>query len=451
MLLFSGNSGVIFKVPAAGGVATPVTALSSDENYHSYPSFLPDGRHFIYTRHAPQAENTSIYVGSLDAKPEEQRSHRLLSAGFAMYAPSQNGGRGYLLFVRERSLMAQPFDAARLQLLGDAVPITASVGRYAERALFSVSADGTLAYQEANAGPANRLTLFNRQGKVLSYVTDVDLHDHLALSHDGTRVAVARRDIRGNDDIWLIDLLRGGSTRFTFGLSADSNPVWSPDDRRIVFGSNLGGVMNLYQKDSSGSGVQEALLKSKEGKFPQDWSRDGKYLVYSRRSEKGDFDLWILPMIGDRKPTPFVQSQFNEDQAEFSPDGRWVAYMSDASGRPEIYVRPFPPSESGGQWLISNSGGEQPRWRGDGKELFYFSGQKLMAVDVSAKAAFQAGVPKVLFEAPVSGGIVTSNNGSAHHWDVTADGQRFLINTDAIDSNSARLNIVLNWTAILKK
>jgi Tol biopolymer transport system component len=156
-------------------------------------------------------------------------------------------------------------------------------------------------------------------------------------------------------------------------------------------------------------------------------------------------------MTGERKPIPFLQSQFNEDQAQFSPDGHWVTYMSDASGRSEIYARPFPPSEGGGQWLISNGGGTEPRWRGDGKELFYFSGRKLMAVDVAATASFQAGVPKVLFEAPISNGTSFGNTGSRHHWDVTADGKRFLINTDAIENNSAPINVVLNWTATLKK
>jgi hypothetical protein len=416
--------------------------------FRSYPLFLPDGRHFIYSLHSTQAENSSISVGALDAKPEEQRSNRLLSAGFAIYAPSQNADRAYLLFVRERSLMAQPFDAGRLQLIGEAVPIADPVGSYLERGLFSVSARGTLAYQ-ATATAVNRLTWFDRQGKVLSYATDIGSYDTLALSPDATRVAAPRRDLlSGNQDIWLIDLLRGGSTRFTFDPAAESNPVWSPDGRRIVFSSNRGGHADLYQKDSSGAGAEEALLKSTEIKAPQDWSRDRRYLIYSQSSPKTGVDLWTLAMTGERKPIPFLQSQFNEDQAQFSPDGHWVAYMSDASGRSEIYARPFPPSEGGGQWLISNGGGTEPRWRGDGKELFYFSGRKLMGVDVAATASFQAGVPKVLFEAPISNG---TNAGNRHHWDVTADGKRFLINTDAIENNSAPINVVLNWTAGLKK
>ncbi len=448
VILFSSNFGVILKVSAAGGIAAPVTALAPEETYHSHPFFLPDGRHFLYTRLAQRAENTGIYVGSVDAKPEDQRAKRVLNAGYAIYAASADPARGYLLFLRERTLMAQPFDPAKLELAGDPVPVADPVGQYANRGLFSASANGALAYR-SGVGGVNRLTWFDRQGKVLGYASDLGAYNTLALAPDATRVAAQRTELQtANFDIWLIDLLRGGSTRFTFDPAFESNPVWSPDGRRIVFGSNRDGVYNLYEKDSSGAGAEEPLFKSNGNKYPHDWSRDGRFLIYAEVSPKTGYDLWVLPMTGERKPTPFLQTQFREDQAQFSPDGHWVAYLSDASGAPEIYVRPFPASQSnGGQWMISNGGGTQPRWRGDGKELLYFSGRKLMAVDISTNPAFKAGIPKVLFEAPLFAGTTLS----LHHWDAAADGKRFLINTEAGENNSAPITVVLNWAAGLKR
>jgi Tol biopolymer transport system component len=307
--------------------------------------------------------------------------------------------------------------------------------------------NGVLAYR-SDVSALNRLTWFDRDGKVLGYASDPGTFNTLALSPDGSRVAAARTDQQtGNTDIWIIDLARGASTRFTFDPSLDSNAVWSPDGQRIVFSSTRDGVWNLFQKDSSGAHSEEALLKTSANKYPSDWSRDGRFLIYTEGSPKTGPDLWLLPMTGERKPVPFLQTPFREDQAQFSPDGHWVAYMSDATNQPEIYVRPFPPSEgNSGQWMISNGGGTQPRWRGDGKELFYLSGRKLMAVDISTTPTFQAGIPKPLFEAPIFPGTVPA----LHHWDVTPDGQRFLINVDA-GGNTTPINIVVNWTEVLKK
>jgi eukaryotic-like serine/threonine-protein kinase len=226
-------------------------------------------------------------------------------------------------------------------------------------------------------------------------------------------------------------------------------PVWSPDGSRIAFVSGRGGVSYLFEKISSGASDEAPLLQSSEPKYLYDWSRDGRFLLYSSVDPQTGFDLWVLPLSGDRKPSPFLKTRFRESQGQFSPDSRWIAYVSDESGAPEIYVRPFGPSSgSSGKWQISSGGGSGPRWRRDGQELFYFSGRKLMSVEVTAGPGFQAGVLKPLFEATVVAG---GSNLDYHYWDVTADGKRFLINTQATESASAPITVVVNWAAGLKK
>jgi Tol biopolymer transport system component len=233
-------------------------------------------------------------------------------------------------------------------------------------------------------------------------------------------------------------------------------PVWSPDGSRIVFDLPVNG---LYLKAASGAGKEELLLKSSGPTSPDDWSRDGRFLLYSAFDPKTGYDLWVLPdpgrAPGDRKPpTPVIQTQFNERQGQFSPDSRWIAYVSDESGRPEVYVQPFPASSGGGSKVkISGDGGDQPRWRRDGKELFYFSpGGKLMAVDVVATSpVLQAGIPKLLFQAPVFSGGASAMGMDVFRWDVAPDGKRFLINTAAAPAVSEPVTVVLNWTAGLKK
>ena len=451
VILFSGNSGSILKVPAAGGVAKPLTTVTSGETFHSHPFFLPDGRHFIYARQAG-SEKSGIYVGEVDAKPEEQNQKRVLSARFAIFTPTPNSG-GYLLFLRGRTLMAQPFDPDKMELGGEAAPLADPVGLYAAtRGLFSATAK-VLAYR-GDVGERNRLTWFDRQGNVLGYAAEPGTYNTLSLSRDATRAAVQRTDPQqGNNDIWLFDFVRGGSTRFTFDPSVESNPVWSPDGRRIVFTADRNGMDDLYEKDTSGVGAEEPLIKSKDpsdpfGKVAEDWSRDGRFLIYTRLAPATGYDLWFLPMTGDRNPKPFLETQFLEDQAQFSPDGRWVAYVSDASGSREVYVRPFPPSpENRGQWMISNGGGSEPRWRGDGKEMFYVSGQRVMAAAISTSPIFSAGIPQVLFSAPL---YTASNTISPHDWDLAPDGKRFLINTISGEGSSIPITIVVDWSGGLK-
>jgi dipeptidyl aminopeptidase/acylaminoacyl peptidase len=445
----TGGGKGLMRVSEAGGAASPLTTLdfSSQEILHADPSFLPDGRHFVYQRFSTAVEKTAIYLGSLDAKPEQQGSKRLVVASdsSAAYAPSADPTLGHLLFVRGGSLMAQAFDARRLELDGEAVPIAEGLPDIG-LPMFSVSATGVLAYRTGGAGglPTTQLTWFDRAGKILGTVGEPGQYNTVALSPDGTRVAVSRNDPRtagggfgaqrGNTDIWLHEFSRGTSARLPSDPGMDWMAVWSPDGSRIIFASARDGPMNLYQKVSSGAGNEEALLKSNEVKLSYDWSQDGRFLLYGVGLQK--YGLWVLPLTGDdHKPTPYLQTESNASQARFSPDSRWIAYMSDESGKKEVYVRPFP-AASGGKWMVSKGGGTQPRWRRDGKELFYISADsKLMAVEVAtASGTFQAGIPKVLFGAPIWGGGAALN---VTRYDVTADGKKFLINSLPMETTSA--------------
>ena len=418
------------------------------EILHIRPSFLPDGRHFVYFRAAANAENSGIYIGSLDAKPEEQNTQRLLATNIAAdLILSPDATQAHLLFLRNGALMGQPFDIAKLQLTGEPVQVAEAVGNSSSsNGYFSSSANGVLAYRAGTA--ILTLTWFSRQGKELGTVGQPGDYSTLALAPDGTQLAVERAENQ-NDDLWLIEFARNSTKRFTFGFLVNVGPVWSPDGTHVTFSSTRDGANALYRKPSGGVGNEEILVKNDDLKYADDWSPDGRVLIYSDQAPKTKRDLWILNTEGDRKPSVFLQTEFNESEAKFSPDGRWVAYESDASGKFEVYVRPFPATSSGSEILISSGGGSQPRWRRDGKELLYFSnGGKLMAVDVTPSPTFKAGVPHLLFQAPIFGGGISNE---IFRWDMTSDGQRFLINTVPEDKASAPITVVLNWQAALKK
>ncbi len=293
--------------------------------------------------------------------------------------------------------MAQPFDARKLELAGEPVPVADSVriaGRYATAA---VSANGVLVYRATSVVNSRQLTWFDRSGKALSPVAEPGAYTEVALSPDGKRAATARFDPSSNFDLWVTELGKNLSTKFTFDKAEDRNPVWSPDGSRIVFSSAREGSRNLYWKLSNGATTEEILFKSSEDKTPLDWSRDGRYLLYSVNDPKTKLDLWYMPMAeGERKPVRFLATEFFEAQGRFSPDGRFVAYMSNENGVLDVYVRSFP--DPTGKWQVSKGGGTEPRWRRDGKELFYISGNRVMAVDISDSPAFHSGPPKALFE-----------------------------------------------------
>ena len=443
---------VVMRVSANGGPPSPLTTLdpSRAESYHAFPSFLPDGRHFIYLRFSAKTGNSGVYIGSLDARPEKQDSKRLLATDFgATYVPSSDSSSDQLLFFRDGALMAQPFDVSRLTLTGEPVTVAEQIGSFLSFGFFSASTNGTLAYRTGGSGGAFQLAWFDRQGKVLGRPGEPGTYLTMSLSPDGTRAAVTRVD--PNVALWLVDVSRGTSTRFTFGPSFSIRGAWSPDGSRIIFASGPSG--DLYQKLTSGVKDEEVLLKSSDNKSPTSWSRDGRFLLYdSVVPMTTKADIWVLPLEGDKKPFPFLQTEFNNHEGQFSPDGHWVAYVSNESGRDEIYVRTFSPdstaaaSSTGGKWLISTAGGNGPHWRGDGKELYYVAADaKLMAVEIATNPVFRAGAPKVLFQAPQMGGIF-----AASQWDLTSDGKRFLFLSPA-EQSPAPFTAVLNWPSLLKK
>jgi Tol biopolymer transport system component len=353
--------------------------------------------------------------------------------------------------------MAQAFDMRHLDLAGAAVPIgenlsDSGIPRY------SVSTTGVLVYNTGGIGsgnPTTKLTWFDRSGKILGIVGEPGHYNTVALSPDGTRVAFSRmssqaRETSGrppNYDLWVHEFSRNTSTQITFDPAINWQAVWSADGNRIIFASDRDGPFNLYQKDSNGAGKEDLFSKSSEGKFPYDWSPDGRFLLYVNTTGlRGN--LWFLPLTGDdRKPVRYLQTDANESHARFSPDGHYVAYTSNTSGVNDVYVQPFPLASSG-KWKIGS--GSQPRWRRDGNELFYISNDsKLMAVDLTTNPAFKAGTAKILFSAPIwSGARFVSR------YDVTADGKKFLINAmtaEPILRAGTPITVVLNWEAGLKK
>jgi len=451
-ILIGNTSGGILRVRETGGAAIPITALdpARKEDAHMLPTFLPDGHHFVYVRTSfsmPEAGGT--YVGTLDAKPEAQNTQRLMPYEVGLtYAAAVDSGPGRLLFLREGTLMAQPFDAGRLMLAGDAVPVAERVGSFRDGGYFSASATNVLVYRTALAD--SQLTWYDRQGTVSGRASEPGGFRGVALSRDGARAVASRTNPQdtAKADLWLFDLSReSGATRLTRGAGVAEFPIWSPDGKRIVF--TLDSYL-LHQKLASGEGDEQELLRtnSVDLDLADDWSPDGRFLLYTGGFGKTrSADLLVLP-ANDPKPVPFMQTEFNEEQGRFSPSGRWVAYVSNESGLSEVYVRGFATdfsggsASAGGSVLVSRGGGTAPRWRGDGRELFYLaSNGKMMAVEVMAGQDFQIATPTPLFQAP-PGAIVG---------DVTADGKRFLLVTPVGPSASVPFTVVLNWSAGLKK
>jgi len=448
VILF-GSGGVLYRIPASGGEAVAITAVDSKhgEAGAGRPSFLPDGKHFLYYRII--ANKTGVYAGSLDANPAQQGPTRLLdSPAGAVYVPSVIGKGGHLFFLRGTALMAQPFDPGRLEFTGRPVQLADQVSTNLFNGLFSVSSTGVLAFA-STGGDSRQLTWYDRQGKVLGKVGEPAARDELALSPDGTRVAEGRSDSQGQWVVWMLDVARGVNTRLTFE-DGGGNAVWSPDGRQIAYAPNGGQSPDLYLKPANGANQAELLVHSEGVKTPMAWSADGRYLLYLQRSKDRRIDLWVLPMMGDRKPFPYLVTPFSKRQAQFSPDGHWVVYTSNESGTVEAYVQPFPMA-SGGKWPVSNGGGSQPRWSHDGKELFYFTpNETLMAVDFNTSGGtVQLGIPKALFRASVLGGTGGAPT-VAWRWDVSKDGQRFLINTALEEAASSPVTVLLNWQSAIR-
>jgi serine/threonine protein kinase len=447
VILFGTGDGTgIHRVSAAGGLPTPITTLNvvrKDSN-HMFPTFLPDGRHFLYIVQSAARENSGIYLGSLEAKPVGPEPKRLLAADVGLGFVALPGGKaGWILLQREGILLAHRFDLRRLATTGEPIPFGGQLGTAGIFPNFAASENGVLVFR-ALSGASKQLVWFDRQGKSLGAAGAPHTYAFMMrLSPDGSRVAATRIEA-GNSDIWITSFSSGIDARFTFDPALDFDPAWSPDGKRIAFSSNRAGNSDLYQHASDGSGDDELLFRSDHRKVVTDWSQDGRFLLYHDSDPKTKRDIWVLPMDtppGERKPTLLLRTEFDERDARFSPDSRWIAYMSDESGRNEIYVRPFPASGTGGKWMISQGGGLLAAWRRDGKELFYIGNDgSVMAVPVSAAGVgFQHGTPVALFKGPAS----------PQGWDVSADGQKFLLAVPVARTAQEPFTVVLNWTSLL--
>jgi eukaryotic-like serine/threonine-protein kinase len=441
----------LFRISAASSPPSPVTALNKDleEVAHVWPYFLPDGKHFIYRARSAKSEKSAMYVGLLGSNERKKISNENT---LAAYAPP-----GYLLFVREKKLLAQRFDTARLELSGDPIPLAPGLEGMG---WYSVSRNGVLTVNNGSWYPTKtELVWFDRKGQRIASLgsadklftpagsTDERFFDPI-LSPDGREIA-AERHVRDLGNIWLSEAQRERFLRFTVGTTHDQTAVWSPDGRFIAFTTELsysGWV--IRRKGIEGQTETEDLATLTAESYTTDWSPDGQFVVYASFDPETRWDCWLLPLMGDRKPRPLLHTAFNERQLQFSPDGRWIAYTSDLSGRNEVYIQEFP--ASGAPRSISRDGGAQPRWRRDGRELFYMApDQKLMAVAIKTSPAFEADSPNPLFQVHVdmSQGI----DGIRNHYDVTGDGQRFLVNTVVEEPPSAVITVILNWTAALKQ
>jgi serine/threonine protein kinase/Tol biopolymer transport system component len=431
-ILFSASVGPLLRIASSGGEPVAVTRFDARQSDHRFPQFLPDGRHFVFYA-AGTPDGTGIYLGSLDGG-ESKRLAGADTAGVYL-AP------GRIAFVRQSTLFAQHLDLERAELTGDPIRVADSVATNGVGfGGFSASVDGRLAYR-GGAG-LRQLTWYNRVGKVVGVAGESDPYlFYPELSPDGRRVALQRSVTQNFVDVWLTDLVRGGTTRFTFDPAIDGAPLWSPDGISIAFASNRKGPYGLYLKPSSGAGAEQLLLETPNHSYPQDWSKDGRFLLYSQTDPKTGRDLWALPMTGnDRKPIAVVNTRFEELNGQFSPDGRWVAYETNESGRFEIIVQPFPVPSS--KWPVSTGGGIQPRWRADGKELYFIGlDRKLMAASVTASGVtFAVGTPVALFPAPP---LVPGAGFNKHQYAVSSDG-RFLINQAVEESTTTPITVILN-------
>ena len=428
----------LYRISASGGTPTRITKLDSSQGETSqrWPMFLPDGKHFLYMEFSRQSDTNAIFVGSLDS---DEKIFVTKASANAAYAPP-----GYLLYFRDKTVFAQRFDLKKFALTGEPVAILNKIQDYPRvaRAVFAASDTGMIVAQSGAGVSLSQLVWFDRTGKELGVVGRPDVYANVSLAPTGKSVAVDKTDIgSGNADVWIYDLQRDSTRRMTFDPAIDAMPVWSPDASRLVFSSSRQSAFDLYLKNTDGAREEKLIEHIDTDKFPADWSRDGKYLLYIRGS-----DFWYMT-FPELKSSLFLKAPSTLKNGQFSPDGKWVAYASNEGGKWEIYVTSFP--EARGKWQVSSGGGEQPRWRADGKELFYLSSDgKIMAVPVTAGANFDASAPLLLFQANPREMVATSEHVV---YDVSRDGQRFLINTPVKQADTQPMSIILNWPAKLSK
>jgi serine/threonine protein kinase len=439
-ILFAPSSvDVIHRIAATGGAVTPVTAFdtSRGENSHRFPSFLPDGRHFVYAVRAAKAEDWGLSIASLDA-PNGQ----VLVTDTSWYG--QIVRPGYLLFMRGSSLMSHRIDLDTRRLQGEPVPLAAPVGTTTTSfAGFSASQTGVLVYA-MHPGLTGALRWFDRAGAALETVAPVAAYLDFELSPDEQSLAMSRVDPEVNNaDVWILDRARNVSTRFTSSFANDASPLWAPDGSRVIFRSNRAGTTDLFEKRTTGA-EERRVLQTTTNVISSDWSADGRHIVYTDTKTTTGFDIWVWS-IGSSTPVLAARTRSNAIHGRLSPNGRWLAFASDESGQWQVYVQPHPPS--GDKKQISADGGSEPRWRRDGNELFFLSSDmRVMSVAVPNSDAFAAGVPKALFQTRVP----LTGNPYRNSYTVSRDGQRFLVNVSADQGLSTPLGLLVNWPLLLK-
>ena len=435
----SGGS-VLLRVSANGGTPAPASALdkTTGETSHRWPQFLPDDRHFLFTAAfgtcCPAVKPAVIRVGAIDSLETVTLFNAESSVSYAA---------GHLLFWRDGTLMAQRFDPASRSVTGDSFPVSDRLAAEGSRyASFSVSESGVLAYSGGTSRVTTRLTWLDRAGAVAGTVGGPASYLNLALAPDDRHVAVSVA--AGTEEgraIWILDVQRGGMSRLTFDAIDDTAPIWSPDGSHVAFHSVRTGESSLRQTLVSGTAKDELLVAGSQ-LVPTDWSRDGRFIIYAQTGSGSD--LWVLPVIGDRKPFALAQTPFGERNGAFSPDGRWIAYESNETGQPQVYVRPFPPTDR--KHLVSIDGGIQPTWSGDGKALFFLApDSRMMAATVDTTRQFEASTPQALFVAPT---LIRSNY---RQYAVSKDGKRFLMNVRSERGTATPLTVVVNWLAAMQK
>ena len=450
-ILLGAGVEAVFRVNATGGEITPTTTPSTGPETDRYPTFLPDGRHFLYHSASSIAEQTGVYAGSLDEKIKKILLHVNFSAVFAPVIHEQSG---YLLFTDGDKLMGQAFDAAKLETKGKSFLVVEHAGHSSTfHSAVSASMAGPLAYA-GMISQSGRLTWFDRSGNALGVAGPQGDFTDFRLSPDEKSLATSLVDTKtGSIDIWIYELKRNNMSRFTSGRLITATPVWAPDGSHLLYRSFQRGVLAFYQKSAGGAGEEETVLPPEAEReaqirsgnlIPTDWSPDAARVLFSVPSPASGSDLWMLPLAGDKKPIKYLATPAEELHGNFSPDGRYVAYTSNQSGRFEVYVETYPRSDR--KWTVSTNGGYEPRWRADGREIYYLSeDRKLMAVPVGAGPQFEVPVP--LFQTGVGAGVTPLRT----HYVPSRDGKRFLVNTLSGDLSPTPITVVLNWTAGLKK